>query len=58
LLNVVVEIFEKLNVHKHINMMRKMHEEKHNVKNEDINIMQRVEVKTQKPKITMHIYIF
>ncbi len=58
LLKKVVEIFEKLNVHKHINMMRKMHEEKHNVKNEDINIMQRVEVKTQKPKITMHIYIF
>ncbi len=39
-------------------MMRKMHEEKHNVKNEDINIMQRVEIKTQKPKTTMHIYIF
>jgi hypothetical protein len=35
-----------------------MHEEKHNVKNENINIMQRVEIKTQKPKITMHIYIF
>jgi hypothetical protein len=58
LLKKVVEIFEKLNVHKHINMMRKMHEEKHNVKNEDINIMQRVEIKTQKPKTTMHIYIF
>jgi hypothetical protein len=58
LLKVVVEIFEELTVHKHINMMRKMHEEKHNVKNEDINIMQRVEIKTQKPKITMHIYIF
>jgi hypothetical protein len=57
LLKVVVEFFEKLNVHKHINMMGKMHEEKHNVKNEDINIMQRVEIKTQKPKITMHIYI-
>ncbi len=54
----VVEFFEELTVHKHINMMQKMHEEKHNVKNENINIMQRVEIKTQKPKITMHIYIF
>jgi hypothetical protein len=54
----VVEIFEELPTHKHINMVRKMHEEKHNVKNEDINIMQRVEIKTQKPTITMHIYIF
>lgn len=53
----VVEIFEELPVHKHINMMRKMHEEKHNVKNEDINIVQRVEIKTQKPKITIDIYI-